>query len=113
MLIHSENVGGFEIKFYALPEDMNPRDCFDSGEEYREQDEDWFDKIESGYYDWFIARVTASKNGVELASDYLGGCWYESAMEFVTANDYYSDMVQTVIQEAKETIKKLTEPIDS
>lgn len=105
-LEHSEQYQGFTIKFYSEFEHTHPRDSFD--------DTEWdidelCQKIDAGHYVWFTAKVTASKNGIELASDYLGCCLYESVMEFVTDNDYYSDMKQTVVNEAHGVIKLLTE----
>jgi hypothetical protein len=59
---------------------------------------------------YFIAKVTASKHGIELGTDYLGGCCYDRISEFLN-DPYFSDMVDNVITEAKETIKKLTEEV--
>jgi hypothetical protein len=103
-LIQTEKVDGFDINFYELEEDISPADVFDA-DDINEINE----KIENGEYVWFCAKVTASKNGIELADDYLGGCCYNSAEEFCTTykEDYYRDMVETVIKEAKENIKKL------
>ena len=104
-LIHEESVNGFDIKFYALPEDMHPRNCFDDSVT---DISELCDKIDRGLYAWFVAKVTASKNGIELASDYLGGCLYESCQQFVKDNDYYFDMKQTVIHEAMQNIIELS-----
>ena len=105
-LIHEELADGFTIRFYALPEYSHPRDsfddsCFDINE--------LCDKIDRGLYQWFCAKVTASKNGIELADDYLGCCLYDSCQQFVTDNDYYADMKASVIEQAKKTINQLIE----
>ena len=105
-LIHEEQAEGFTIRFYAIPEDSHPRDSFD--DTCHDIDE-ICRKIDNGTYVWFVAKVTASKNGIELASDYLGGCLYESCKQFVTDNDYYADMKARVIEEAKQTIHILAE----
>lgn len=107
-LIHTEQYKGFDIKFYAGHEDSHPRDSFD--------DTCWdiqelCKQIDNGDYVWFIAKVTASKNGIELASDYLGGCLYEDCMQFVTYEDYYSDMRSTVVYEANQAILSLTSEV--
>lgn len=102
--IHKETVQGFDIVFSVTYENSHPRDCFDfEEEEMRELCE----KIDNGVYSWFIARVQAYKNGVLLGDDYLGGCLYDSPMQFVKDSDYYSDMVENVIQEARKTIELL------
>ena len=102
--IHTETREGFQIVFSVTPEDMNPRGHFDD-----EQIDEVLESIESDKWQWFVARVQAYKNGVLLGTDYLGGCLYPSFLEFITAADYYEDMVTEVIREAKQTIQELTE----
>lgn len=103
-LIHTEQYKGFDINFYITHEDTHPRDLFD--------DNEWdiqeiCRKIDNGTYVWFIAKVTASKNGIELAADYLGGNLYDNAMQFVTEDDYYADMREIVVREATTNIQLL------
>lgn len=98
-LISTTEQDGFEIKFYALPEDTDPTGSVDDDGETARQ-------IEAGTLQWFIARVTASKAGVELGSDYLGGCAYESAEDFLDCL-YYPDMVDVAIAEAREKLAEL------
>jgi hypothetical protein len=103
-LIHSETRDGFDIAFYALPEDIDPRDCFDDA---IEAEYDTFGKIERGELAWFCAKVTASRDGVELGCDYLGACCYESCAAFVSEDGYYPDMVAEAIEQAKATLARL------
>ena len=103
--IHTEEIQGFNIVFSITHEDSHPKDCFDYEEEEMRE---LCDKIDRGDYSWFIARVEAHKNGVLLGTDYLGGCLYENPMHFVKqSSDYYSDMVENVINEAKNTLELL------
>ena len=64
--------------------------------------------------DIFCAKVTAEFEGVELASDYLGGCIYTHAAEFYT--DYkdhcFADMVENVMKEAKIEIFNLKKRLE-
>ena len=57
---------------------------------------------------WFCAKVSAWKDGEELASEYLGFCCYETVEEFYTKyhDDYFADMVREVIVEAKRAERK-------
>lgn len=98
-LVHDEEHEGFDIRVYFTPELDNPRDHFD--------DEETIRKINDGIYLWFTAKVTASKNGVELATDYLGACCYESARDFVQPGDYYDDMRANVVRDARIVIAGL------
>jgi hypothetical protein len=103
-LIHTEQYKGFDIKFYVTYEDMHPRDLFD---DTVEDIKELCQKIDDGEYVWFIAKVTASKHGIELADDYLGGCLYDNEMQFVNEGDYYADMRETVVKEATANIQLL------
>jgi hypothetical protein len=102
--IYTETINGFEIQTHITSEDANPRYFFDDS-----LLDDVFEGIESGRYEWFTVRVTAHKAGIELGSDYLGGCLYESYTQFIEQNDYYADMCERAIDEAKATIKQLCE----
>lgn len=108
--IHEETRDGFDIVFSVAPEDMHPGDSFDPAcFDIEELCED----INRGRYVWFVARVQAFREGVELASDYLGGCLYDSAMDFVRDGDYYADMVDTVTREARATVEKLFHSLEN
>lgn len=98
MQIHQEEKEGFVIKTYATPEENEPD--FD--------DQEVLDQIKDGSLEWFMVRVTASKQGIELGTEYLGGCCYKTWQDFIKAGNYYSDMVDAAIKEAKETIINLT-----
>ena len=104
-LIHAEEREGFRLATYRLDEDVSPRGQFDSGDP--DLDQEIYDKIDNGDLDWFCVEVTATKLGIELASEYLGGCCYETPQAFVTAGDYYADMCASVITEARATVAKL------
>lgn len=107
-IIHTEERDGFTIELAVAPEDFSPRGQFQN--EDGSDDEDTIQKIADGTYDWFQARVTASKAGIVLGTDYLGGCCYESARDFVTIEEggYYTDMVRSAITEAKASLARLT-----
>jgi hypothetical protein len=97
--IHTFTKDGFDIRFAVFPELTHPNDRFDD-------DGDTARAIAAGDYEWFVAMITASKNGVELADEYLGGCCYASFDDF-TQCDYFHDMVETAIDVAKQTIAAL------
>lgn len=65
-------------------------------------------KIDLGELEWFCAKITASKNGIELAEDYLGACCYATYEDFINLDCYYGDMVKTVIEQAKQAIIDLS-----
>ena len=69
--------------------------------------------IDRGRYSWFIARVQALRAGVELASDYLGGCLYENPRDMMKPGDYFEDMVQTVIDEARAELPRLIAALEN
>ena len=104
MLIDTRIVGPFTVNTYALPEDQDPRDSFD-----KRILDDVLDGIESGRYEWFCAQVTAEWEGIELASDYLGGCCYDSFESFANGQDYHADMIDNVVREAGERLRELAD----
>jgi hypothetical protein len=98
--IHTFTKDGFDIRFAVFPELVHPNDCFDDdGATAR--------AIDAGDYEWFVANVTASKNGIELADEYLGACCYASFDDFM-AGDYFDDMVDEAINVARQNIETLT-----
>ena len=106
--IHSEAREGFKIDFYALEDFQDVRDMFEDDEAA-----EIIAQLEAGELVQFTAKLTASKNGIELAADYLGGCIYEDEKDFIDNNDYYGDMVQTVISEARQAIIDLNKEINN
>ena len=102
MTVHTEQFEGFTITLDLLDEDHSPDWDFENEEDRA----DTLRKIDNGSLLWFVAKVTASKNGIDLATDYLGGCCYESVAEFLTGG-YYEDMRSTVVNDAREAIKGL------
>lgn len=98
MTIYLKTVDGFGILFDAEEEDRSMRqhfikECGWIESEYR--------KIED--FAWFIAKVTAWKDGIELAAKYLGSCCYTTVDEFYTKykDDYLADMIKEVVAQAK------------
>lgn len=107
MLIDEREQEGFTVRCYALPEDMLPVERFASGDDVADQE--IIDKINDGTYAWFMVKVTASKKGIVLGTDYLGGCCYKSEKDFVESDDYYAGMRAEAIAEAKKAIASLCE----
>lgn len=104
--IDTREIDGFTIVLSVTPEDIHPRDCFDDSVD---DIDEICRKIDAGLLDWFVARVQAFKNGIELGNDYLGGNLYDSCAEFVEqSGGYYQDMINTAIDEAKKNIQALT-----
>jgi len=102
--IYTEDTRGFHVVFSVTPEDSHPRDCFDLTEE---ELTDLCDKIDRGLYAWFDARIDVYQQGILLGSDFLGGCLYETPMHFVKESEYYDDMINNAIADAKYNLEKL------
>jgi hypothetical protein len=103
--IYTSTAAGFDIVFSVTHEDSE----LDWDFENEEDKQNTLRRINNGDLVWFVARVQAFKNGIELGTDYLGGCCYDSYMQFVEEGGYYADMVQNAVSEARETIAKLTQ----
>ena len=100
--------GGFDIRFEFHPEEMHPADSFD---------EDYFDireivyKIETGQWEWFWVECIASLDDVDLGTDSLGGCLYDSFEQFVLDSDYSQDMIDQAVDQARQSVKEIIDKI--
>jgi hypothetical protein len=101
MTINTESVDGFDIVLSIAPEDEDPRDNFDDDGETAQA-------IADGRYDWFMARVEAKREGIVLGTEYLGGCCYINAHDFLNESDYYGDMRAQAIAEAQAALVRAT-----
>lgn len=99
--------GGFIICFEALPEDRSMREHFIGECGWSEKE---FNRIRK--YAWFTAKVSAWQDGEEIASDYLGACCYKKESEFYTkyADDYFKQMVDTVVKKAQTHLAFKADP---
>lgn len=96
-----KTIDGFNIYFEALEEHMPLSELLP--EEPEEQLQEIYENNVI-----FCAKVSAEKAGIELASEYLGGCIYKTEEEFYkTEGCYFDDMVSTVISEAKKEIPNI------
>jgi hypothetical protein len=101
--IHTTTSAGFEIRVSVVPEHVEPD--WDFEDEADRQDT--LERIYRGDLVYFIARVDAVREGIVLGTDYLGGCCYDSYDQFIESSDYFGQMVETAVEEARSTIAKL------
>lgn len=95
---------GIEIYFVPLVEYTS---IYENGDgEYWDE---ILEKINNYELQYFTASVYASYKGIEIASDYLGGCIYDSFEDFYIKykDDYFADMVNTVKTEGIQYLKDL------
>ena len=94
---------GFEIIVDKTYEDLHPRDCFDDEcFNIKELCED----IDSGRYEWFMLRVRVMVEGLELDSEYLGGCLYSDPKEVLT-DGTADDIIAEAMSRAKKEVYRL------
>jgi len=93
-----EQRGPFNVIVDKTWEDIHPRDLFDDTQ---------FDiaemcyNIDRGNLDWFMLRVRVFYEGVELATDYVGGFLYEDARE-VLMDGTAEDMIECALITARK-----------
>jgi len=91
----------FTVACDVAPEDFSPRDHFD---------DDTAAEIEAGHFDWFQVRVRVLlDHRFEIGVDYLGGCCYRNATDFVDSehrDGYFRDMVRAAIADARAHLRK-------
>ena len=98
--IHTRQIGRILIETFAYPEDLDPHDCFDT-----DDTDEICRRIDAGTLKWFCAEVRVSY-GPYSASNYLGGCCYETIKDFITSGDYWSGMVREACVALRATIHR-------
>ena len=98
--------GPYKVILDKTYEDLDPKDCFDDGIDEATglpifDIEQMYKDINSGNLDWFMLRVRVFFDGVELASDYIGGFLYKDAREVLT-DGVAEDMIYGAIEDAKK-----------
>ena len=102
----NEQRGPFLVILDKTWEDLDPKDCFDDGIDEATglpifDIEQMYKDINLGNLDWFMLRVRVFFDGVELASDYIGGFLYKDAREVLT-DGVAEDMIYGAIEDAKK-----------
>lgn len=62
------------------------------------------EKIDRGELAYFIARVRVLLDGREIATDYLGGCCYNTVEEF-RRDGYFFDLARSAIKDARAALR--------
>jgi len=95
---------GFTVIVDKTYEDLNPRDSFD--DTVTDIDEIIKD-IDRGHLEWFMLRVRVLVEGLELSSEYLGGCLYEDPNEILT-DGTAEDIIDQALTNAKKQVYRLS-----
>jgi hypothetical protein len=95
---------GYEIIVDKSYEDLNPRDCFDDS---CIDIEEIIKDIDRGHLDWFMLQVRVLVEGLELSSEYLGGCLYEDPREVLT-DGTAEDIIDQAMTHAKQRVYMLS-----
>ncbi len=103
--------GGFNVIVDKTWEDLPLEDLFDTstdpetGLPYYDV-QDMYRKIDRGDLDYFMLRVRAMYEDVELAVNYVGGFLYEDARE-VLKDGVAEDMIEESLDEARKRVPQL------
>ena len=95
---------GYDIIVDKSYEDMHPSDSFDDS---CHDIQEICRKIDNGTYDWFMLRVRVMVEGLELSSEYLGGCLYTDAREVMT-DGVAEDLIDQAMTHAKTQVYRLS-----
>ena len=93
---------GFTIIVDKTYEDLDPRGQFDT-----DDIEEIIKDIDRGHIEWFMLRVRVLVEGLELSSEYLGGCLYEDPREILT-DGTAEDIIDTAMTDAKKQVYRLS-----
>jgi hypothetical protein len=102
----NEQRGPYNVIVDKTWEDLALEDCFDDGVDEATglpifDMKQMYEDINSGNLDWFMLRVRVLYEGVELATDYVGGFLYKDARETLT-DGTAEDMIYGAIEDAKK-----------
>jgi len=96
---------GYEIIVDKAYEDsIHPRDSFDDS--CHDIDEICKD-IDRGHLEWFMLRVRVLVEGLEISSEYLGGCLYEDPKE-ILSDGTAEDIIDQAMTHAKQRVYMLS-----
>ena len=95
---------GFTVIVDKTHEDMHASHCFDDS--VHDVDEIIKD-IDRGHLEWFMLRVRVLVEGLELSSEYLGGCLYEDPKEILTDGSA-EDIIDMALDHAKSQVYRLS-----
>ena len=93
---------GFTIIVDKSYEDLDPRGQFESVDI-----DEIIKDIDRGHIEWFMLRVRVLVEGLELSSEYLGGCLYEDPREILT-DGTAEDIIDTAMTDAKKQVYRLS-----
>lgn len=99
---------GFDIVIDTSYEDIHPSELFD---DTCHDVKEICRKIDQGIYDWFMVRVRAMVDGIEMSSSYLGGCLYEDRRDFLAEEAMVDDLVDEAVFQAEIRAKSLTKKL--
>ncbi len=109
-LLDTREIDGFTVKIFAQEEDMHPDMTYEfQDDKHRQETLEWMER--QGLSGWFCAAIKVYKAGVELGSDYLGCCSYESFDAFLK-DDYCVDMIKKALDEAKKELPLLIKRLE-
>lgn len=106
--VHEEEYNGFNIILELSPETDAPDWDFEDEAERKKL----FEDIENGNLLWFVARVAAQKDGITLGDDYLGGCCYKDAQDFIDNSGHYNDMRDIAINRQCDKMLRLCDNLN-
>jgi hypothetical protein len=102
------------INVIASEEDIPVRgNAIASGDEAfdREVENKLIKRLEDGdIWAWCSVEVECSYKGL-TASEYLGGCSYKSEKDFIKNSGYYTDMVQTCLEDIQSQLEALVNEV--
>lgn len=103
-MTHWETLWHFSTARFVVSLQVTP--CCDDPADSFVNEED-IASIRDGTCDWFDARVIVLLDGREVGADYLSGCAYASAREFIDHGKeagYFHDMVRVATAEARKAL---------
>jgi hypothetical protein len=100
----------------ALPEDVSPKgnaSAIDEETDRKVLEHIYAEQERGNEWAWAVAKVTASHRPSGLkGEDFLGGCSYKSAKDFIMHSGYYEDMKRSAFDSLIREMLRLKAAIE-
>ena len=100
MVVHEFELDQFTVEYAYAPDTTQLELLFDPSEDYYQE---LVEKLDSGEWEHFIARVRVLYDGREMGAEYLGSVVAEDPEEWfgVDADGQVADMIDRALDEAR------------
>ena len=102
--IDSREIDGFTVVLETSWEDIDPRDLFDDS---IDDVNDIVEKINTGFYEWFILRARVVFDEITIGESSIGGLLEENYSDILKDTGTIDDLIDESMYQAKQFIDNI------